>query len=304
MSNDEFLKKFYSDQINRIGYSGAIPNNLQDLEKLYEDLQHQKQKNQRDEQIKEKEKLKKIQEKRQKILQIKEQKNNPNKETYIRNKPDGSSMRPPTDVPANPQYAYDEAFREILQSSKNNPKKHKIRKNHKLTAEEIQSIIKQDELVQKHYETQISEFPLELLSELDSIEGKGNLAKFRNDNFVDHLKICDYFISHITQDQTDEEIASSTGLRINMVRRVLYDLFGKGLITGVRVKDERNSRFVYRWRWRTSEPVYGSNGNVLKIEKTMDPTEYRLYLENEIQISNQNKLDGDDTKKDDYAQAR
>ena len=42
-----------------------------------------------------------------------------------------------------------------------------------------------------------------------------------------------------TEDATDEEIASSTGLRINMVRRVLYDLFGKGLITGVRVKDER-----------------------------------------------------------------
>ena len=42
-----------------------------------------------------------------------------------------------------------------------------------------------------------------------------------------------------SQDATDEEIASSTGLRINMVRKVLYDLFGKALITGVRVKDER-----------------------------------------------------------------
>ena len=29
-----------------------------------------------------------------------------------------------------------------------------------------------------------------------------------------------------------------------MVRRVLYDLFGKGLITGVRVKDERKGWFV------------------------------------------------------------
>ena len=41
------------------------------------------------------------------------------------------------------------------------------------------------------------------------------------------------------EDATDEEIASSTGLRINMVRKVLYDLFGKSLITGIRVKDER-----------------------------------------------------------------
>jgi len=53
--------------------------------------------------------------------------------------------------------------------------------------------------------------------------------------------------------KTDEEIASSTGLRINMVRKVLYDLFGKALITGVRVKDERKGWFVYRWRSRRDE---------------------------------------------------
>ena len=47
------------------------------------------------------------------------------------------------------------------------------------------------------------------------------------------------------EDATDEEIASSTGLRINMVRKVLYDLFGKSLITGIRVKDERKGWFVF-----------------------------------------------------------
>ena len=56
-----------------------------------------------------------------------------------------------------------------------------------------------------------------------------------------------------SEDATDEEIASSTGLRINMVRKGLYDLFGKGLITGVRVKDERKGWFVYRWRSRHDE---------------------------------------------------
>lgn len=56
-----------------------------------------------------------------------------------------------------------------------------------------------------------------------------------------------------SEDATDEEIASSTGLRINMVRKVLYDLFGKSLITGVRVKDEKKGWFVYRWRSRRDE---------------------------------------------------
>ena len=55
------------------------------------------------------------------------------------------------------------------------------------------------------------------------------------------------------EDATDEEIASSTGLRINMVRKVLYDLFGKSLITGIRIKDERKGWFVYRWRSRREE---------------------------------------------------
>ena len=56
------------------------------------------------------------------------------------------------------------------------------------------------------------------------------------------------------EDVTDEEIASSTGLGINKVRKVLYDLWGRYLIKGLRVKDERKGRFVYIWRTRrTSE---------------------------------------------------
>ena len=51
-----------------------------------------------------------------------------------------------------------------------------------------------------------------------------------------------------TDDATDEEIASATGLRINIIRKSLYDMFGKALITGIRVKDEKKGWFVYRWR--------------------------------------------------------
>ena len=51
-----------------------------------------------------------------------------------------------------------------------------------------------------------------------------------------------------SDDATDEEIAGATGLRINIIRKVLYDMFGKALITGIRVKDEKKGWFVYRWR--------------------------------------------------------
>ena len=80
-----------------------------------------------------------------------------------------------------------------------------------------------------------------------------------------------------TEDATDEEIASSTGLRINMVRRVLYDLVGKGLITGVRVKDERKGWFVYRWRSRRDE-VENFIENQKK--KILDRLQKRLNYEN------------------------
>jgi len=80
-----------------------------------------------------------------------------------------------------------------------------------------------------------------------------------------------------SEDATDEEIASSTGLRINMVRKVLYDLFGKALITGIRVKDERKGWFVYRWRSRRDEVENFIEGQKKKIVERL---QQRLDYEN------------------------
>ncbi len=64
----------------------------------------------------------------------------------------------------------------------------------------------------------------------------------------DYLKVARALLN--SEDATDEEIASATGLRINIVRKVLYDMFGKALISGVRVRDEMKGWFVYRCRAR------------------------------------------------------
>lgn len=55
----------------------------------------------------------------------------------------------------------------------------------------------------------------------------------------EYLKVARGLVN--TDDATDEEIASATGLRINIIRKVLYDMFGKALITGIRVKDEKKA---------------------------------------------------------------
>ena len=83
------------------------------------------------------------------------------------------------------------------------------------------------------------------------------------------------------QDATDEEIASSTGLRINMVRKVLYDLFGKALITGIRVKDDKKGWFVYRWRTRRDEVENFITNQKKKIAERL---EQRLDYENSSQF--------------------
>ena len=56
------------------------------------------------------------------------------------------------------------------------------------------------------------------------------------------------YFNCLPSNNLSRNIASATGLRINIVRKVLYDTFGKALITGVRVKDEKKGWFVYRWR--------------------------------------------------------
>ena len=79
-----------------------------------------------------------------------------------------------------------------------------------------------------------------------------------------------------TEDATDEEIASATGLRINIIRKVLYDMFGKALITGIRVKDEKKGWFVYRWRAKRDQ-IDNFIDNQKK--KILDRLEKRLEYE-------------------------
>jgi transcription initiation factor TFIIE subunit alpha len=62
----------------------------------------------------------------------------------------------------------------------------------------------------------------------------------------DYIRVARALLNN--EDTTDEEIASATGLKINTVRKVLYDLFSKALISGIRVRDEKKGWFVYRWR--------------------------------------------------------
>jgi len=79
-----------------------------------------------------------------------------------------------------------------------------------------------------------------------------------------------------TEDATDEEIAGATGMRINIIRKVLYDMFGKALITGIRVKDEKKGWFVYRWRAKRDQ---AENFIENQKKKILDRLQKRLEYE-------------------------
>lgn len=62
----------------------------------------------------------------------------------------------------------------------------------------------------------------------------------------DYIRVARALLNN--ENATDEEIASATGLKINTVRKALYELFGRSLITGIRVRDPKRGWFVYRWK--------------------------------------------------------
>ncbi|KPV61432.1 MAG: Transcription factor E [Candidatus Bathyarchaeota archaeon BA1] len=47
---------------------------------------------------------------------------------------------------------------------------------------------------------------------------------------------------------TDDEIASQTGVRLNLVRKILYKLYDCSLVTLRRSRDESTGWFVFHWR--------------------------------------------------------
>ena len=74
---------------------------------------------------------------------------------------------------------------------------------------------------------------------------------------------------------TDEEIAGGTGLKVNIVRKALYDLFGRSLITGIRVRDVNRGWFVYKWKADTEHSeIYVTNQKEKSLKKLQQKIKY------------------------------
>ena len=47
---------------------------------------------------------------------------------------------------------------------------------------------------------------------------------------------------------TDEELAKETGVRLNLVRRILYDLYDNRVVAYRRIRNESTGWYIYYWR--------------------------------------------------------
>ncbi|MGQ9543347.1 MAG: transcription factor E [Candidatus Bathyarchaeia archaeon] len=50
------------------------------------------------------------------------------------------------------------------------------------------------------------------------------------------------------KEATDEAIANDSGVRINVVRKILYKLYDKALVSCTRARDEKTGWFIFYWR--------------------------------------------------------
>ncbi|MGQ9788623.1 MAG: transcription factor E, partial [Candidatus Hadarchaeaceae archaeon] len=52
----------------------------------------------------------------------------------------------------------------------------------------------------------------------------------------------------VSEELTDEEIAKRTGIRLNLVRRILYDLYDSRVVSYRRIRDENSGWYLYYWK--------------------------------------------------------
>ncbi len=52
---------------------------------------------------------------------------------------------------------------------------------------------------------------------------------------------------------TDDEIANKTGIRLNVIRKILYKLYDHSLVALRRTRDEKTGWFIFHWKFQPDQ---------------------------------------------------
>lgn len=84
------------------------------------------------------------------------------------------------------------------------------------------------------------------------------------------------------EELTDDEVANRTGIRINLVRRILYELYENRLATYRRVRDENSGWYIYYWQLDPERALGYINANqrqlLQKLEEQLEMEKNTIYF--------------------------
>lgn len=81
---------------------------------------------------------------------------------------------------------------------------------------------------------------------------------------------------------TDEEIAEKTGIRLNIVRKILYKLYDEGLASYRRDKDKETQWYTYDWKFKVDEverlKEKRNEDNLAQLKAKLDEEENNIFF--------------------------
>lgn len=84
------------------------------------------------------------------------------------------------------------------------------------------------------------------------------------------------------EELTDDEVAKRTEIRINLVRRILYDLYDNRVVNYRRVRDENTGWYIYYWHLETDRALGYINSNrrllLQKLEEQLEREKDSMYF--------------------------
>ena len=85
-----------------------------------------------------------------------------------------------------------------------------------------------------------------------------------------------------SEELTDDEIAKRTGIRLNLVRRILYDLYDNRVTSYRRVRDESSGWYIYYWKVEPERALAYVNTNrqllLQKLEEQLERERNAIYF--------------------------
>jgi len=85
-----------------------------------------------------------------------------------------------------------------------------------------------------------------------------------------------------SEELTDDEIAKRTSIRLNLVRRILYDLYDNRVVSYRRVRDESSGWYIYYWKVEPERALTYVNTNrqllLQKLEEQLERERNAIYF--------------------------